>query len=526
MSVGLGSSSRFCSLFTIVGLAVRALVIAQIWSAAAVSANAAPGEGTVSVILVGATGNLAKKYLWQGLFNIHLEKKHRVYVFPGATKSAEIGQPLLDEVLEGNITASFPSAKSAFIKDRVHAYSQMRSSSTYAELGNAINDWAKTSGENEIGRLIYLSVPPKFYGSIAREIDTHLRPKDVSGGDGPWLRVIVEKPFGTDLASAQKLADELDSSLTPQEVLLVDHYMGKPGVTALRDFRLANPAYEKSLKSAAAGGQVKEVEIVMTETEDCDGRTGFYNDVGVVRDVMQNHLTMMAALLTMKMPFNPQTALLDERKERLDAIANLGKATASSAAEYGQYARYRAHAMDTETRTPTWAVVNLEFTEGDWKGVPLRMVSGKARDARRAYTRVVFESGEELFFLVQGTLYGVTGPAIFPTDGLPAITPPAHGGWFRSSSNPSPHGAPTLIARPKPAYEVLLREAIMGTTHNFVRVDETLESWRVWEPLISSPPDNVATYADGSKWESPTARKVVKSRQHSADELEGSVVIR
>ena len=422
-------------------------------------------EGVVSVVLVGATDNLAKKYLWQGLHDINADGG-KVYVFPGATKKPAIGQQMLDDALVGNITAS-SSAKNFFIHNRVHEYSQLRSSTDYAALGEKMRAWEAGLGdEKHTGRLIYLSVPPKFYGSIAQEIDRHLRPSPDA-----WLRVIVEKPFGTDLDSARELAASLDASLLPREILLVDHYLGKPGVEALRGLRAANKAYDALL----SGENVKSVEIVMSETEDCEGRTGFYDDVGVLRDVMQNHLTMMAAFLTVSSTLRGAE---QEASARAASLKLFPSPSAASVLEQGQYVEYTAHNDGQHSSTPTYASVRLEAESGNWANVPFYLVAGKALASRHAYTKIIFTSGEHLLINVQGNTEGLHGPAIRATRGLPSMK--GFDGWHKD--NRDTHVLKHEKA--KPAYEALLFQALTGQTQNFVRVEEVLESWRIWTPLL------------------------------------------
>ena len=297
---------------------IRTFAIAVFYTAAIILlAHSAQAEKRVDIVLVGATGNLAKKYLWQSLFRLYKEalvtpESPSFVVWPAASKSAKTASDVLEEILEQNIEcvlgvdyvveediAICEGDRHYFIKKIVRPYFQLRKDEHYKDLNAAISkDIAKSNRESvveEAGRLFYLSIPPKFYKSIAKSINQHSRPKS----DSAWLRVVLEKPFGSDIESASDLSKSLTDHLREEEIYRIDHYLGKLGVQALYDFRVKNrDVYEPYLNNK----HVERVEIVMKETEHCAGRTGFYNQYGVIRDVLQNHLTEMAALIAMELP--------------------------------------------------------------------------------------------------------------------------------------------------------------------------------------------------------------------------------
>ena len=184
--------------------------------------------------LMGATGNLAQKYLWQSLRNIEASGAS-LMIWPAATRPNV--QKLIDTILADNVT--YPHGdqdKERFLKV-VGPYHRLTITEDYQLLNKAIEQ--HNQGLREVGRFVYLSVPPKFFGAISKEINLHLRPKD----EKTWLKVIVEKPFGVDLNSALQLSRDLFSNLKEEEVLCVDHYMGKDGLHGIRDFRNANKDY-------------------------------------------------------------------------------------------------------------------------------------------------------------------------------------------------------------------------------------------------------------------------------------------
>lgn len=259
--------ARFAALLVLVGLVA---------AAASPAAWALDGPKRVNVVLLGATGNLAKKYLWKSLIHIELSggvtdknkeggSPFEIHVWPAATRSKEQGQPVVDEFVSnaaeamcGGLDSQSRSTRECEVwkSTRVHEYSKLRGAEDFQALHQRIVMDGEQSGTEEAGRLFYLSVPPRFYANIAQSIDEQARPAprrkgkaalDSSKKAEPWLRVIFEKPFGRDEASARELAAKLTERLEEREIFRVDHYMGKAGVRAIPDFRRSFPNLERLL---------------------------------------------------------------------------------------------------------------------------------------------------------------------------------------------------------------------------------------------------------------------------------------
>lgn len=186
-------------------------------------------QGHVSVILLGATGDLAKKYLWQGLFQLFLDEagKGHSFSFHGAALTApKQGQELMAKALESlSCPKDMAPSRCAELRAqflRLSRYHQLKTAEDYQALGRDIEVQVQQEGLREAGRMFYFSVPPFAYADIARNINSSCRP-----GPGAWLRVVLEKPFGHDHLSAQQLATELGSFFQEEEMYRVDHYLGK-----------------------------------------------------------------------------------------------------------------------------------------------------------------------------------------------------------------------------------------------------------------------------------------------------------
>ncbi len=238
-----------------------------------------------------------------------------------------MGAPLFDNIMEQNVTCQdAPPAcaeQRAAFRRAVKGYATLASATDYMRLDGQIRR-ELPAGTREAGRIFYLAVPPHTYGDLAGWIHAHGRPGGDAPavGDHPWLRVLIEKPFGHDAPSARALDARIALSLAESEVYRVDHYLVKDGVMAIRDFRNAHRAQLEPLLRA---GRVERVEVVMTEHEDAAGRTAFYDRVGVVRDVMQNHLTAVLATVAMDLSGG------DVQQQRAAVVVRLNVSTVSAA---------------------------------------------------------------------------------------------------------------------------------------------------------------------------------------------------
>lgn len=183
----------------------------------------------VSVVIVGGTGDLAKKYLWQGFFSLYVDKVGSGSTFSfvcGGLSPADSATPVFFEILKGlSCSKGVSQERCALLKDqflRLSRYQQLKTLEQYQDLDKHIQQELKQEGMTEAGRLFYLSVPAFAYADIADKINSSCRPKG-----GAWLRVVLEKPFGHDLRSAQVLTAQLELSLKDEEMYRIDHYLGK-----------------------------------------------------------------------------------------------------------------------------------------------------------------------------------------------------------------------------------------------------------------------------------------------------------
>lgn len=460
----------------------------------------------VTVVLVGSTGDLARRYLWSAIFHNYMQLE----CLPSTTGALNASSGGCGLVMVGGSRKPVPEDVRSELRellDRVQCQSvtcelcleklivsslrvRLDVEEDYRELSTTVSDTYQRLNCTEIGRIFYLSVPPSAYGSIARHIHQHGRP-----GTGAWLRVVLEKPFGSDLQSAKLLAGELEEYLTEEETYRVDHYLGKSGVQQISTFRHANAAKLQFLWNAA---HVEHVEVALKERLDVKGRSGFFDKYGIIRDVHQNHLTEV--LLRLLVSINGS----EFHGEKMQFLSDLYPPSLSRSM-LGQYEEYQTHLTQDGIRnsssfTPTYAAVSLYSRDPTWSGVPFLLVGGKQLGEREAYARIAFKwrmfsltenvslpCPAEIVFLIQDEV--LKRPGVLLSQHFSGMDL-EHGGpeWAQedvkmdncSYSFLSPLHVPT-----ENAYISLVTDLLVGSKNSFVDTESLLASWQVWDPLLN-----------------------------------------
>ncbi|XP_076870414.1 GDH/6PGL endoplasmic bifunctional protein [Brachyhypopomus gauderio] len=465
--------------------------------------------GHVSVVIVGATGDLARKYLWQGFFHFYATNVGKSYTFSfygGGLASAEKGTPLLFGILkELTCPSELTAERCALVKDqflRLSQYVQVKTSEDYENLNRQIQQQLEQEGLVEAGRLFYMSIPAFAYADVAEKINSSCRPSA-----GAWLKVVLEKPFGHDLGSAQLLTTQLGAFLQEQEMYRIDHYLGKQVVSQILPFRKKN---NKFLEPIWNKHQIERIEIVLKETLDCKGRIQFYDQYGVIRDILQNHLTEIMTLTMMKVPANLSSSqeILQNKLKVLSGIQHIEK----SSVVVGQYQGYTTEVQeelnktkDDFSLTPTFAGMVIFSTNPQYEGIPIFMTSGKMLDERVGYVRILFKNNifciqnynnvqckpqQIIFYLGHGELQY---PAILVSKNLfkPALV---NSGWKEVTEHKdisilglalSDYYIQTPVSPREPYYE-LISNVFHGRKDSFVSVENLMASWAFWTPLLDS----------------------------------------
>ncbi|XP_066522572.1 GDH/6PGL endoplasmic bifunctional protein [Hoplias malabaricus] len=485
------------------------LLITSFWQIGYAKEGENPQDsGHVSVIIVGGTGDLAKKYLWQGFFHLyatHVGKGYTFSFYGGGLSPTDTGNALLFEILKKlKCPSELTEERCALVKEqflRLSQYLQLQTLEDYEKLCQQTHQQLKQEGMREAGRLFYMSVPAFAYADIAAKINSSCRPSA-----GAWLRVVLEKPFGHDFGSAQLLATQLAGFLKEEEMYRIDHYLGKEVVSQILSFRKKNvnllePIWNKY--------NIERIEIVLKETLDCKGRIQFYDQYGVIRDMLQNHLTEVLTLILMSIPANISSSE-EVLQKKLQVFSTLKQLDRSSVV-IGQYQNYTEEVQqelnktkDYFSLTPTFAGAVIFAENPQYDGIPIFMTSGKQLDERVGYARILFKNDifciqdysvnckpkQIVFYLGHGAL---EYPAILVSKNLfkPSLV---NNGWKEITEHKdlsvldlplSDYYIQTPIL-PKEAYYELISKVFYGRKDSFVSTENLLASWAFWTPLLDS----------------------------------------
>ncbi len=330
-------------------------------------------------------------------------------------------------------------------------------------------------------RIFYLAIPP----SGLEKVITGLGGAGLNQSGG-WVRLIIEKPFGYDLASAIHLNQHLHRNFSESQIYRIDHYLGKETVQNLLVFRFANPLFE----SVWNRDRVQSVDIVVAEELGVESRAGYYDRVGALRDMVQNHLTQLLCLTAMEIPATlDPNSVRDEKVKVLRSIPPLR----SEQAVFGQYAGYREEeGVSPHSETETYAAIRLEIANWRWQGVPFLLRTGKRLARRLTQISVRFRCPP-----VQ--LFNPYKCSEITSNKLVITLQPREG--FDLHFEVKSPGQQILLQTqrlqfryaeafgPLPdAYETLLLDIVTGDQTLFVRGDETEGAWKIYSPFLDKSP--------------------------------------
>jgi glucose-6-phosphate 1-dehydrogenase len=461
-----------------------------------------------AVVLFGATGDLARRKLVPGLHRLSADGLlPEGFALIGVARSAADVTELRAVHEEALRRAPRPALDAdswrRFAATIDYVRGDLDDARTYVALRQALAAADSRRG-TEGNRLYYFAVPPSSFATILARLREHGLLREPAAG-GPWSRVMIEKPFGRDLASARALNRMAASYLDESQLYRIDHYLGKETVQNILVFRFANAIFEPLWNRK----YIDHVQITAAEEIGVEGRGRFYEETGVLRDVVQNHLLEVLALTAMEPPISWQPD--DQRDARVAVLRSIRPfaagevAAATVRAQYGGY-RDEPHVAPA-SRTPTYAAVRLLVDNWRWHGVPFYLRAGKRLARRMTEVAVHFQRMPLCLFgkdeVCQSLDANVLTLRLQPDEGIDLRFVAKRPGedlavravemdfaWARS-----------FAEQPAEAYERLLLDCMRGDPSLFARRDSVERAWEVMTPILEAwekdePP--LAGYAPGS----------------------------
>jgi glucose-6-phosphate 1-dehydrogenase len=472
------------------------------------------------VTIFGASGDLTKRKLIPALYNLALEnrlpERFAVVGYARSDMSHEaFREKMHDAVQEFSRTGLKDEAVwEQFAATLYYVRGGYEEPDGYRSLKEFIDNFDHGSRVLP-ARVLYLATPPDLYGTVIQQISAAgLAPKETDSE--PRTRVIIEKPFGTDLQTARDLNHRVHEALDENQVYRIDHYLGKETVQNIMVFRFANAVFEPVWNRR----YVDHVQITAAESVGVENRGGYYEEAGVVRDMFQNHLLQLLCLIAMEPPVGfTADAVRDEKGKLLKSVRPVAPEEVAGAAVRGQYGPGRMDGKSEvfgyrqepgvakNSATVTYAAIKLFVDNWRWEGVPFYLRSGKRMAKRVSEVAIQFKRPPLLLFkshAVESLSPNVLVIRIQPDEGVSLtfeVKPPGPEMVVSPLSLDFNYEQAFGSSSPE-AYETLLEDCIEGDSTLFTRHDWVEEAWSLMDPIIQvwnlSKPKNFSNYDAGS----------------------------
>jgi len=467
------------------------------------------------MVIFGASGDLAKLKLFPALYELMREKLvSDDFALVGYART-KMSDDEFRTIVRESVTKNSRSAKKEKLDEAV-LKKLIERTSYHAGQYDGGEDFSKLKSHLETldskfktkgNRLFYISTPPEAFEPIVKNLGKAGLTK--RHAEEPWQRVIVEKPFGTDLKTARHLNEVMIEQLGEEQIFRIDHYLGKETVQNLMVLRFANAIFEPIWNHK----YIDHVQITVSETVNADDRAGYYDKSGALRDMVQNHIFQLMALVAMEPPaLLDARSIRDEKTKVYKSIRPIRSELVDKFAVRGQYGAgevkgkatqgyMKAKGVDPKSKTETFAALKLYIDNWRWSGTPFYIRTGKAMPAKMSEITVRFFAPPLTLFQKQ------CETPIYPNDLVIKVAPEEGISWRINGKVPGgsmnikpvqlDFSYSTTFKKEAPeAYERLIFDAIVGDQSLFIRGDEAEAAWSVIDPIeegwrasTSAPPD-------------------------------------
>jgi len=449
-------------------------------------------------VILGGTGDLTQRKLLPSLYRVssgyEISDRFQVLgVAPNDELDDESYRALILEEMRAH-TDLFEDAGDGAVREWVQSTVRYQSigkghPSEYDRLRSRLRALEETANRPE-NRVFYLALPPQVFETAI----TGLSEAGLNDADG-WTRLVVEKPFGHDLASAEALNRHAHEHFNEDQIYRIDHYLGKETVQNLLIFRFANPIFEDQWNR----DRIDQITVTVAEGLGVGDRAGYYDRAGAVRDMLQNHVTQLFSLIAMEEParFEPN-AVRDEKVKVLESVRSidveddvvLGQYACGTVDEESVPAYTDEPEVPHDSQTETFAAVRLEVENWRWQGVPFYLRTGKRLPAKSTRIEIQFERAPVCFFKSFGECQIQSNKLVItlqPDEGFSLYFEVKKPGEpLQVDSYPLDFQYSEAFEPLPDAYSTLLLDVMQGDQTLFVRSDEVEAAWTLYQPILDA----------------------------------------
>jgi glucose-6-phosphate 1-dehydrogenase len=451
-----------------------------------------------ALVIFGGTGDLARRKLLPALYNLaHEGALPERFELIGVARSKhsdeEFQSNARDAIERFSRTRPNPDVLEGLTSDLRYVPGSFDDPQVYTEINRILGEFSKRDGP--LNRVFYVSTAPEFFPVIAGALGD----AGLSEHEGVETRIVIEKPFGYDLASARELNAKVLEVFNESQIFRIDHYLGKETVQNLLAFRFANALFEPVWNR----NYIDSVQITAAEDVGIEGRAGYYEGAGALRDLVQNHMLQLLALLAIEPPASFEAnRLRDEKVKVLEAIVPPAVRDVRSMALRAQYGPgvvggepvpgYREEpGVAPDSRTETYAALKLEVSNWRWSGVPFYLRTGKRLSRKVTEIAVTLKPVPHLAIQTSGSV------GVQPNEIILTVQPDEGVSILLGAKIPGPrlrirpvvmefrYGTSFMSESPE-AYERLIMDAMRGDATLFTRNDEIEALWGIIDPILTA----------------------------------------